>query len=367
MPVYTLFQQTGGDVIAADTAIYTLTMEFALSAPGALTGIWFYSASGAAVLPDACCIFQVTGQSQVPGTVNTTPSWSGAAGSTWVKCAYPGTTTLQFSTNYRVAVHLPGGANAYSATHNYWTAGGPGQNGLTNGIISAPNSTNSDVGQGAFFSGGSVLTYPNSQFLTSNYWVDVEITTGSGPVVIPIGPGRTWKRYHSLGFQRPPQPSQPVTSSGSVALAPMAMHASASVLFPSSPERPPPAQPGRTWMRRFRRPPVPVPPVFLPFAIQGASASWSGSGVMSIGPVASGPDLANLWAAYMQAKQAAINAQQALRLARGAYNTDGWGYVMAAQFYVLDRAADQAYQAWATAAESYQRQLNIFAAYGGGQ
>jgi hypothetical protein len=123
------------------------------------------------------------------------------------------------------------------------------------------------------------------------------------------------------------------------------------------------AQPGRTWQRRFRRP---RQQPSRPAAAQQAAASWSGASTMTI-LGHEGPGLAALWAAYLQAKQAAIEARQALDMARGAYNTDGWGYVMAAQFYVADRAADQAYQAWAVASEYWQRELGVFAASGGGQ
>ena len=126
------------------------------------------------------------------------------------------------------------------------------------------------------------------------------------------------------------------------------------------------ARPGRAWLRRFRPRAAVVSAPPSQARQQVASASWMATGTMMIAAL-SGPDVANLWAAYLRAKQAAINAHQALEFGRTAYNTDFTGYVLGAQFYVLDRAADQAYKAWADATVYWQREQSIFAAYGGGQ
>ena len=87
---------------SGDTTAYTLATEFQLSEPCTLDKIWYYSASGAAALPTQCGIWSVSSQSVVSGTDNTSPSWSGAAGSGWVSCAYSGVTLP--AGDYKVAV-----------------------------------------------------------------------------------------------------------------------------------------------------------------------------------------------------------------------------------------------------------------------
>ena len=68
----------------SDTAGYTLATEFRLSQSCALDNIWYFSAAGAGALPTRCAIWSVSSQSVVSGTDQTSPSWSGAAGSGWV-------------------------------------------------------------------------------------------------------------------------------------------------------------------------------------------------------------------------------------------------------------------------------------------
>lgn len=187
MTVYSLFGQTGGASIATDTAPYTMGMMFSLSQSAALTGIWWNSPSGAGQLPAECLIETVTGNGNgaiVSGTDNTSPSWSGAAGSGWVKCTYNGSVTLLASTNYKVCVRTTGGSNFYGATLNYWSSGAGGS-GLTSGIITAPNNATAQANDGGgagygqdTFTNSSSLAYPAVAVNAANYWVDVELTTG---------------------------------------------------------------------------------------------------------------------------------------------------------------------------------------------
>lgn len=94
MAVYSIFGQTGGGVLQADTTDYCMGVQFSLSQNAQLTGVRFYSAAGATVLPGRCAIMAVTGQTVVSGTENDSPPWSGAAGTGWVKCPYNGAVTL---------------------------------------------------------------------------------------------------------------------------------------------------------------------------------------------------------------------------------------------------------------------------------
>jgi hypothetical protein len=174
---YTLWSQTGGGTLAADTASYTLGTEFSADRPVVLTGIWFYSASSAVSLPSQCVIFDLNTGAQVPGTLNTSPSWSGAAGSGWVKCAYNGTVEIGYR-GYVVAV-LGGGSNWYSTTSPYWGTGGPGVSGAANEPLSARPNTFALNGQSVKHAGAS-LTFPATSATGTNYWVDVEVSDLAG-------------------------------------------------------------------------------------------------------------------------------------------------------------------------------------------
>lgn len=174
MTGYTLFGQTGGTTLNGDTTGYTFTMQFSLSQALPLTGVWWYSAPGATVLPGQCGVFDDTTQDLAAS--DTSPSWSGDAGSGWVRCPFDGSVTLEKGTAYKVAVCYAGGSEWYSNSNAYWSSGAGG-NGLTNGPITAPNSADAAPGQDAY-ADSSVLTYPTTT-LADNYWVDVEVG-GSG-------------------------------------------------------------------------------------------------------------------------------------------------------------------------------------------
>lgn len=190
MTVYTLFGQAGGGTNPSDGGSYTMGMQFTLSQSATLTGIWFYSYSTAPTVPGGCAVYQVAGNSVVAGSENDTPTWSGAAGSGWIKCTYASGPVLSASTAYKVVVVGSGGF--YSATSHYWDSGA-GAAGLTSGIITAPNNAGGDGGQDTF-NNAVPLTYPANSFNAANYWVDVEVTSGSPP---PPSPGPAYVAFMS--------------------------------------------------------------------------------------------------------------------------------------------------------------------------
>jgi Domain of unknown function (DUF4082) len=179
---YTLFGQSGGDTVTSDGSAVSLGMQFSLSQPAALTGIWFWSPPGAGSLPDACVIYLVSSATQVAGTLSSSPSWSGAAGSGWVKATYDGSVTLAAGVSYKVVVHHAFGSDFYGATSHYWDTGA-GQNGQASGIITAPDNAGGDGGQDTFTAGNS-LAYPSSSFGAANYWVDVEVSAGTADIAL---------------------------------------------------------------------------------------------------------------------------------------------------------------------------------------
>ncbi len=180
MTAYRLWPATSGSGTA--TAFTgNIGMQFSLSSAQPLTAIWIWSPSGATQLPTAIGIWVVSGTSLVPGTHLTSPSWSGAAGSGWVKCAYNGSVTLAASTNYKVAASNSGSGTWYAPLAAYWTTGA-GTSGLTSGPITAPNSSSSVSGQDTF-AGSSSFVYPASSGVGTNYWIDVQVGIPAGALL----------------------------------------------------------------------------------------------------------------------------------------------------------------------------------------
>jgi hypothetical protein len=154
---------------------YTLATEFTLSQTCTLDNIWFYTPPDAAALPTRCGIWSVSSQTEVSGTDNSSPSWTGAAASGWVSCAYSGVTLP--AGDYKVAVFYGGGSKWFLATTSYWGSGA-GENGITTGPLTAPGlSTATSPGQSTYNQGSWAypLTY-GSGGNGENYWVDVEVT-----------------------------------------------------------------------------------------------------------------------------------------------------------------------------------------------
>ncbi len=190
MTVSTLWNQGSVTMSGSQSsAPFTLGNQFSVSQSCTLTGIWFYSPSGATTLPSKTVIWTIAGTAQVAGTLNSAATWSGAAGSGWVKCAYGNGVTLSPGINYVTSVFNASGSNWYPVSNGYWTSG-LGSAGITSGILSAPSSAAAVNGQSVYNSGGS-LAFPGSTVTGYNFWVDVEVTTTAAAVVAPyqlIGP-----------------------------------------------------------------------------------------------------------------------------------------------------------------------------------
>ena len=188
MTVYTLFGQPSAPASGAgDAGDYTFGVQFSVSQAATLTGMWFYSPPTYTDLPSTIALYAVSGQSLVHSE---TPSWSGAAGSGWVRAPFSSPPSLTASTSYKGVVLHTAGSQWYAATAHYWDSGA-GASGITSGPLSAPNNAGGDGGQDTFNVGGS-LTYPSGSFNAANYWLDPEVTAtaaaGGGapsPLVVP--------------------------------------------------------------------------------------------------------------------------------------------------------------------------------------
>lgn len=167
---------TPAGTLSPDTTGYTLAIEFQLSKSCTLDDIWFYSAHGAAALPTRCAIWNTSTQAVVAGTDNTSPAWSGAAGSGWVSCSYSGVTLP--AGDYKMSVFYGGGSAWFQVTTNFWGGTGAGASGITSGPLTAPGtSAASSPGQGTYSVGS--WAYPLVYASGGNgetYWLDVEVT-----------------------------------------------------------------------------------------------------------------------------------------------------------------------------------------------
>jgi len=158
---------------------WTLGTEFTLSQACTVNNIWFYSPSGTGQLPTECGIWDASTQTLVAGTHNSSPSWSGAAGSGWVACRYSGVTLP--AGGYKVTVFNGAtSVDAWSATtYPYWSSTGFGAGGITAGPLSAPNNASAHSPGQSTYHQGTTFTYPNtyaSGVGSPTYWVDIEVT-----------------------------------------------------------------------------------------------------------------------------------------------------------------------------------------------
>ena len=160
----TLFSQASETVSATGSnSGGTIGLEFSVSSAGTLNALWLYSPSGwsLAALPSTIALYKVTGTSLVVSQASVT--WSGSAGSGWVRAAFTSPPSLTASTNYMAAAFLGAGSNWFTYNDAYsWPA--------SNGPISAP------AGQGFYSTTATAVAYPSSQLSGYNWFLDLEVS-----------------------------------------------------------------------------------------------------------------------------------------------------------------------------------------------
>jgi hypothetical protein len=174
---------------SVDTGQQSMGTEFLLSQSCTLDAIWFYSPPGVTVLPSQCAIWNVSTRTVVAGTDNTSPSWSGAAGSGWVKCSYSGVTLP--AGDYKTTVYSGGGQQFYLETVDYFSAGQGGK-GIVAGPLTCPNTASATAPGNSTYQDGP-WSFPDTFDQNDNgetRWVDVEVTpvttTQSSNVVLAV-------------------------------------------------------------------------------------------------------------------------------------------------------------------------------------
>lgn len=186
-------------LVSLKSAQNTLGNEFSVSQNMALTGIWFIGPAASVILPSKCGIWDISTGLTVTGTVNASPGWSGAAGSGWVKCSYDGSVILVPGKKYYTSVFSAGGSTWRSNTAGYWTSGGDGASGISNGPLSAPNNASTAAGQSMASAADS---FPNISGAAQNFWVDVEVSDPVIPVPGLSGAGNSSRSVTAASASR---------------------------------------------------------------------------------------------------------------------------------------------------------------------
>ena len=173
---------------------YTLGVQFQATQTATLTAVWFWSPWTATVLPQTIALYSVSGHTLVHSE---TASWSGAAGSGWVRAVFASPPALTANTSYKACVCSGSvSVNWFGNTGSWWTTG-PGGSGLTAAVLTAPNNAAADGGQ-CSYNAGSSLAYPATGSGGANYWLQPEVSATLPVSYQAIDGGTSY--YTSNGF-----------------------------------------------------------------------------------------------------------------------------------------------------------------------
>lgn len=183
MTTYTVFGQTGfSGGNSAQTSAHTIGMQFSLSAPATLAAAWFFSNTGLTALPSGIVLWNLDTGLAVESVLSA--SWSGAAGSGWVRAPYSGSTVLSAGVNYATSFTDAGPGTPFYADLN--TDARFVSGGITSGIITVPATGGAVHGQAPFATAYDTLPATSSTGI--NFWIDVEVSTSSSPTSLPAQP-----------------------------------------------------------------------------------------------------------------------------------------------------------------------------------
>ena len=169
----------------AQATAFTLGLQFSVSQACQLKKIWHWSPSGATVLPTRCGLWNVGTQTEVAGSDNSSPTWSGAAGSGWISVSYASGPTLAAGTQYKVSTFTSDNVDPWFQAFPSWWGGAPGpfSSGFTQGPLTIPGNAAASPGQNSW-NQGIAWTYPNTSTNPEYDAVDVELL----PIAAPSTP-----------------------------------------------------------------------------------------------------------------------------------------------------------------------------------
>lgn len=171
---------------------FTLGKQLTLSQACSINNAWFYSPATVTVLPSQVAVYRASDQALIAS--NSSPSWSGAAGSGWVSAPFSG--TLPAGT-YKYAVFQGTNVAWNAAVANYYSTGFGGS-GLTSGPISVPNNAGALAPGQESYHQAAAIAYPDTNAGPYSYGLDLEVTPapaapGAPPLTVR-GPGRGVQR-----------------------------------------------------------------------------------------------------------------------------------------------------------------------------
>ena len=171
-------------------------LYFTVNANTTLVAIWFYSPATSTKLPTNTALYSTTSGSPGTGTLvaqNTTPSWSGAAGSGWVRDnSFPSTAitagTIYVAQYYATDVKIQGYLFPGSSPAAWFPSSS------TSGLINAPSLVGS-AHNGPYLNSSNA--YPSSNNSNNLNWLaDVEVTSlapaATGAATPPQIPHPLW-------------------------------------------------------------------------------------------------------------------------------------------------------------------------------
>lgn len=204
------------------SGVFTLGTIFILDEDCTLTTVSFYSKSGAQALPTSAVLWNVGTEAEVPGTLDTSPAWSGAIASGWVNDTnYDDTVTLTAGTYYAVSVFYGGALLWFTGDSGGFTGD------IVNGPITAPDNADSPANaQQAPYAAGS-LAFPTLVLADWFFGVDVTVTPVAGGVSGTISMALAPMTLGKTG-------SETVPGMTGMALAPMRLALTGSERVPGS-------------------------------------------------------------------------------------------------------------------------------------
>jgi YVTN family beta-propeller protein len=164
-------------VSSSETSTVNLGVQVTPAVNGSITGIRFYKGSGntgthTGILWSAS------------GTMLGHVSYTNESASGWQEAEFSSPIPVTGGTTYVVSYLAPNGGYSY-------TAGAFAGAGVTNGPLTAPQSSSVTPGNGVYAYSGGVV-FPNQTYNAANYWVDVVFTLPAGgfaPTVTASTPG----------------------------------------------------------------------------------------------------------------------------------------------------------------------------------
>lgn len=167
-PTYNVFTTNGPNTLFSDASALELGMKFRVTQNGYITGIRYYKPSGATGV-------HIGNLWSSTGTLLATATFSNESSSGWQQVLFGSPVAVSTGTTYVASYFSPDGD--YTASNPYFTSA------VVNGPLRGL--ANGEDGPNGLYRYTNAPAFPNSNYQSSNYWVDVVFTASIGPDVTP--------------------------------------------------------------------------------------------------------------------------------------------------------------------------------------